>query len=225
MATKSAPFNLDDIDWKPEPRWPAICASAAVTGLYYAMPMDLRLGPIWLLPLLVAGLMIPTVVSYRSGHHTWNKISAYAMLATLTLFTIYAIIRLELALVNHVKENPARILTASMALWTANILTFAVWYWRTDAGGPHERDMRAEHRCGAFLFPQMTMDPELLDAGDRKWVPGFVDYLFLAFNTSTALSPCDTAPLSRWAKFLMMVQASISLTIIVLVAARAVNIL
>ena len=91
--------------------------------------------------------------------------------------------------------------------------------------GPHERDMRSEHRCGAFFFPQMSMDPELLDAGDRKWVPGFVDYLFLAFNTSTALSPCDTAPLSRWAKFLMMVQASISLTIIVLVAARAVNIL
>ena len=52
-----------------------------------------------------------------------------------------------------------------------------------------------------------------------------MDYLFLSFNTSTALSPTDTQILSRWAKALMMVQSLISLTIIVLLAARAVNIL
>jgi uncharacterized membrane protein len=76
----------------------------------------------------------------------------------------------------------------------------------------------------AFLFPQMLQQVE-----DRKdqtgWSPEFVDYLFLAFNTSTAFSPTDTAVLSRGAKLGMMAQSLISLMIIVLIAARAVNIL
>ena len=57
------------------------------------------------------------------------------------------------------------------------------------------------------------------------WSPDFVDYLFLAFNTSTAFSPTDTPPLARWGKVLMMVQSLISLTVLALLAARAVNIL
>jgi uncharacterized membrane protein len=60
---------------------------------------------------------------------------------------------------------------------------------------------------------------------DCSWTPHFVDYLFLAFNTSTAFSPTDTAVLSRWAKLLTMLQSLISLTIIALLAARAVNVL
>jgi uncharacterized membrane protein len=60
---------------------------------------------------------------------------------------------------------------------------------------------------------------------DSLWVPNFVDYLFLAFNTSTAFSPTDTAVLSRGAKLGTMLQSLISLTIIALLAARAVNIL
>jgi uncharacterized membrane protein len=60
---------------------------------------------------------------------------------------------------------------------------------------------------------------------DSSWSPHFIDYLFLAFNTSTAFSPTDTAVLSRWAKMVTMLQAVISLTIVVLLASRAVNIL
>jgi hypothetical protein len=65
---------------------------------------------------------------------------------------------------------------------------------------------------------QVTAEPQ-------AWSPNFVDYLFLAFNTSTALSPTDVPVLSRWAKLLMMVQAMISLTVIVVLASRAINIL
>ena len=60
---------------------------------------------------------------------------------------------------------------------------------------------------------------------EKHWAPGFVDYLSLAFNTSTAFSPADVAPLTRWAKMLMMVQSMISLGAIVILGARAVNIL
>ena len=72
----------------------------------------------------------------------------------------------------------------------------------------------------------MVLDPELRkEMGEDKWRPGFVDYLFLAFNTSTAFSPTDVPVLSRWAKVMMIVQSLISLGTVVLLAARAVNIL
>ena len=88
------------------------------------------------------------------------------------------------------------------------------------------RELTPGHADGAFLFPQMTMDPAAkIAAGEHNWEPNFIDYLFLAFNTSTALSPTDVPVLSRWAKILMMIQALISLLVIVLLAARAVNIL
>jgi len=71
------------------------------------------------------------------------------------------------------------------------------------------------HTDGAFLFPQMTMDPAAkIAAGEHEWEPNFVDYLFLAFNTSTAFSPTDVPVLSRWAKILMMIQSLISLLVI-----------
>ena len=108
----------------------------------------------------------------------------------------------------------------------SNILVFASWYWRLDGGGPNVRDKREAHVDGAFLFPQMMMDPDLKkQMGEDSWSPGFVDYLFLAFNTSTAFSPTDVPVLTRWAKVLMMVQSLISLTTLALLAARAVNIL
>ena len=72
----------------------------------------------------------------------------------------------------------------------------------------------------------MTMQPDAKnDAGLSEWSPNFLDYLFLAFNTSTAFSPTDVPVLARWAKVLVMLQSLISLTVIVLLAARAVNIL
>jgi hypothetical protein len=86
--------------------------------------------------------------------------------------------------------------------------------------------LRRSHTDGAFLFPQMVLDPDLrAEMGEDQWSPGFVDYLFLAFNTSTAFSPTDVPVLSRWAKILMMLQAAISLATIAILAARAVNIL
>ena len=129
------------------------------------------------------------------------------------------------ALPSH-KESPTDLLLSAASLWFTNILVFALWYWRLDAGGPHRRDSRAGHPEGAFLFPQMTMLPDAkAEAGQELWTPNFVDYLFLAFNTSTAFSPTDVPVLARWAKVLMVLQSLISLTILVLLAARAVNIL
>jgi len=119
------------------------------------------------------------------------------------------------------REPPAAMLRSACALWITNILVFALWYWKLDAGGPLGRDRAKGRVKSSFLFPQMLTQV----GGDPSWTPQFMDYLFLAFNTSTAFSPTDTAVLSRWAKAGMMLQSLISLTIVALLAARAVNIL
>jgi uncharacterized membrane protein len=121
--------------------------------------------------------------------------------------------------------TPKQLLCSAASLWVTNILVFALWYWRLDAGGPNRRDQRVGHPNGAFLFPQMVGQDTHVASEPRAWSPNFVDYLFLAFNTSTALSPTDVPVLSRWAKLLMMLQAMISLTVIVVLAARAINLL
>src|SRR6202008_270518 len=91
-------------------------------------------------------------------------------------------------------EAPLRLLLSGAELWVTNVLVFALWYWKLDGGGPTGRQLADSE--SSFLFPQ-KMCPEACAPG---WSPVFVDYLFLAFNTSTAFSPTDTAVLSRWAK-------------------------
>jgi uncharacterized membrane protein len=213
----------DEIE--PEPRWPALVAVLAVGGLYAALPDTLTLGPRWLFPSVVLGLLIPTVVAHQTSRHRLNTIFGFAVDAVLTLGLTISIVLLIDALPKH-QETPQELLVSAAFLWITNILVFALWYWRLDAGGPHQRDQRPGHTDGDFLFPQMTMSEQALrDAGMEDWSPEFIDYLFLAFNTSTAFSPTDVPVLARWAKVLMMLQSVLSLLIVALLAARAVNIL
>jgi hypothetical protein len=48
--------------------------------------------------------------------------------------------------------------------------------------------------------------------------------MYVSFTNSIAFSPTDTMPLSRWAKLLMLFESSLSALVVLLVAARAVNI-
>ena len=71
----------------------------------------------------------------------------------------------------------------------------------------------------AFVFPEQA------NSKGGTWVPRYLDYLFLAFNTATAFSPTATTPITHQSKVLMMTESIISLLIIALLAARAVNII
>jgi hypothetical protein len=215
-----APPPPEDLD-PPEPRWPALVAAFAAGGIYTALPASLAVGPRWLALALISLLALPTVITHRRGHHFANQLLGHALAGVMTLLMIWSLVLLIRALPPH-KEPPVLLLRSAASLWVTNVLVFALWYWRLDAGGPHVRDQRPGHPDGSFLFPQMTLDGK---PGARPWSPNFIDYLFLAFNTSTAFSPTDTAVLSRWAKGLSMMQASISLTVVVILAGRAVNIL
>ena len=211
-----------------EPRWPAVIALVGGSGLFLILPKSLSFGPRWL-PLVIVGvLLIPTLLTHLRGHHTVNRILGLTVAGIETFFLVASLLKLVGTMVDpHLaahKESPERLLISASALWLTNVLVFALWYWHLDAGGPNERDRRPGHCHGSFLFPQMTMSEErLAESGQAGWSPGFMDYLFLAFNSSTALSPADTAVLSRWAKLLMMVQATISLTVVAILAARAIN--
>jgi hypothetical protein len=208
-----------------EPRWPALVALFAVGGLRLAIPSFLSFGPDWLLLLVVGILVIPTVLARRGGNLKINEVFGYALNAVVTADMVWSLGLLIRALPSH-QVPPQVLLRSAAALWVTNILVFASWYWRLDAGGPNVRDLRESHTDGAFLFPQMTLNAETRqEMGEQYWSPGFVDYLFIAFNTSTAFSPTDCPVLSRWAKALMMIQSLISFTTVALLAARAVNIL
>ena len=211
-----------------EPRWLAVIGLLGAAGLFAVLPQKLSFGPRWLPMILISVLLIPTLISRVRGHHKTNRALGLIVAGIETFFLVASLLKLVHTLLEpHVGAgtlSPVRLLISAGALWFTNVLVFALWYWHLDAGGPHQRDRAAKYLSDSFLFPQMTMSSrQLADCGLADWSPHFVDYLFLAFNASTALSPADTAVLSRWAKLLMMVQALISLTVIAVLAARAIN--
>jgi uncharacterized membrane protein len=101
------------------------------------------------------------------------------------------------------------------------VIVFALGYWELDGGGPVRRSEGAPARERDLAFIQMT-DPEVRA---KDWAPTFVDYLYVAFTNASAFSPTDTMPTTRRAKMLMLVQSAVSIVTLLLVAARAVNIL
>lgn len=204
-----------------ETRWPALIAVIGLGGIWLALPAALVVGPRWLILVVIAALLLPTVLAHRLGRHNLDAMLGYAISVVVTLALVASLARLITTLPSK-SESPGLLLRSAGALWITNVLVFALWYWRLDAGGPHAREMRGAHTAGAFFFPQM-MDGAPVDV--ENWSPRFVDYLFVAFNTSTAFSPTDTAVLSRWAKVLSMLQAVISLLIVAILASRAVGML
>jgi hypothetical protein len=206
-----------------EPRWPASLAVVATLLLYVTLPEQLTVGPTWALPVLTAALLVPLSIAAphrRPNEPRWQAVTAVVLIAVINLANIGSLILLVDELTHGSKASGQQLLIDSAKIWLTNILVFALWYWELDRGGPDERGL-PDHREPDFLFPQMTTE----GCSVPHWTPSFVDYCYVAFTNATAFSPTDTMPLTAWAKLLMMVQASTSLLTVVLVAARAVNIL
>jgi len=202
-----------------EPRWPAFLAMGADALLHFALPERFSLGPRWVLFAAILLLLVPIVFSIRIGRHDIARTLVLVAIGVLTLGLVGSLGLLIGGLPGH-RDPPRTLLLSASLLWITNILVFALWYWELDAHGPVGREQGTA--ASAFLFPQMMRPAAERDA---SWSPNFLDYLFLAFNTSTAFSPTDTAVLARWAKVMTMLQALLSLAIIALLAARAVNVL
>jgi hypothetical protein len=193
---------------------------AVLVGVaYFLLPEQVIALPRWL-PLAVVALVLVPLFFFIYLHpqpHRAHRVGRIIRLVLQSLLTLALLssLALFLAALPTLTSGGGRILRPAVLLWVSNILIFASWYWELDGDGPVKRHARG-HVAGDFLFPQQSTG--------MAFAPGFVDYLFLAFNFATALSPADTAPLTPRAKLLMMAEALISLSILVLLVARAVNI-
>ncbi|MGC4944191.1 hypothetical protein [Kribbella sp. DT2] len=207
-------------------RWPASLAVLVVLALQLTVPAQVLSLPRWLLPALGVALLVPLVWMnpfHLSRDEPWLRWIELVLLGALVVFNGIYLAGLIDYLASGKAVEGTVLVKAALLIWVTNVVAFAVWYWEVDRGGPfarapeHEREVeRAD-----LLFPQMTAEIP----GWEKWLPGFTDYLFVAFTAATAFSPTDTMPLSARVKALMTVQSVIALLTIAVVAARAVNVL
>ena len=199
---------------------PSVAAIVAIllTGLLYlALPPNVIIGPNWLLLVAEGMFVVPLFIDSLSVWNLSHTARRLLVLVPLGISTLALVVGVALFILTLPTDKHATNLLRSAALlWSFNILVFALWYWEIDGGGPWKRHLSGHHAAD-FLFPQQ--------AHGTSWAPHFFDYLFLAFTDATALSPADTNPLSRTAKTLMMLEAIISLALVGILVARAVNIL
>jgi hypothetical protein len=200
----------------------AVLAAMLLTLL---LPSDLRLGPRWLLPILEGILLLALVVgdpgriSKRSSVLRGFSIALVTVLIAQSLWSTGRLIQ-ELIVGGPHTNKPGPLLAAATIVWVSNNIAFALLYWELDSGGAAARAHALPHHPD-LAFPQQ-MNPDIAPA---NWRPRFIDYLYLAFTNATAFSPTDAMPLVPWAKVAMTVQAAISLAVLGLVVARAVNVL
>jgi uncharacterized membrane protein len=192
--------------------------------LQLALPDQLTLVSRWLLPGMELAVLIGIVMANPNRLDRESAVLRTASLVLtglLTVATAWSAALLAEGLIHgRFGKDAGPLLATGAAIWLTNVIAFALWYWQFDRGGPAAR-AHARRRVPDLLFPQMQSP----DLAPPEWEPAFVDYLYLAFTNATAFSPTDVMPLSRWAKLTMLTQALVSLVIVVLVIARAVNIL
>ena len=211
-----------------EPRWPI----AVTLGFFIAMSIVLRivvperssLGPDWLVPAVEIGLLLVLLVADParvSGHRRWLRRLAIALVSLLGCAALASTVKLIVDLVEGTKvtESASNLLASGAVIWLGNVLVFSLFYWLLDSGGPLAR-YHGERPYPDFAFTQQ-MSPEIAPPG---WRPQYLDYLILGLTTSTAFSPTDVMPMAWWAKLTMALQSLISLTVVGLVIARAVNV-
>ncbi len=208
-----------------ESRWAVSAAVLAAILLQVILPNHLAPHPQWVLPVLEALLFIGLVTANprRFERRSPNvRVASMVLIALMSTANAWSAGRLVFGLVNGTEHgtSAARLLLNGGAIWLTNVVVFALWYWELDRGGPVAR-MLGTQPYPDFLFAQMQT-PAM---APPDWEPTFLDYLYLSFTNATAFSPTDVLPMSRWAKCTMMLQSGISLATVVLVIARAVNIL
>jgi hypothetical protein len=199
-------------------RWSYLLAILVISILFSILSENLTIGPSWMVPLIAFILLMPLGLAVFRRHHKWTRIIAFSITGLVTLGLVSSVIFLVLNLFSHT-VSASILFRNAIILWVTNVLVFSMWYWEIDQGGPAVRHVNKLEPVD-FLFPQLISDAKLWS----DWKPGYLDYLFLAYNTNTAFSPTDTMVMSSRAKLLMMTQGSISLVIVAILAARAINI-
>jgi uncharacterized membrane protein len=221
------PTPTDDEPIFIEPRWPIALALsfyiAVTVVLRVAEPHRESLGPHWLVPGIEIALLVALIAAnpaHLAGRARWLRPVSITLISALAVVAMVSSVVLIVDLVtgSKVTQSATSLLASGALIWLGNAVVFGLLYWELDSGGPLAR-YRRERPYPDFAFSQQ-LNPELAPAG---WRPRYVDYLILGVTTSTAFSPTDVMPMTAWAKLTMALQSLISLTVIGLVIARAVN--
>jgi hypothetical protein len=167
----------------------------------------------------VAGLFLPFVIAaWLFGKHRPIRV-LFLIAIWVALFNIATSTINVLGTINQHTGNvgAATLLADAGLLWLMNVIVFALWYWSTDAGGPDRRGTPAERRPD-FDFPQQRHEIH----GWEGWVPGFHDYLHAAFTISLTFHAAGAEILSGRTKYVNMLQATVSVTILLLLVAKSI---
>ncbi len=206
-------------------RLPVAVAIFAVLALLVALPERVRAAPNGAILLVGLLVLVPMAgVTVTAGDPRWVRAERWMTVLVCILMGNSCLVNLAFLVRAMLSESPASsglvLLSSGTAVWFTNILVFSLLYWQLDRGGPEGRLGEPAVRAD-WLFPQAQAPDDARPA----WQPLFLDYLALGFTTATAFSPADVLPLSRRAKALMMLESFISLVTIVVVGARAINVL
>lgn len=145
------------------------------------------------------------------------------LLALVWVFSVLGVVVLVISLVAHsgVRITGRQLLFSGGAVWFTDVVAFGLALWELDCGGPLARALATAPRKPDVQFPQ-DENPQLAREG---WAPRLWDYFYLSLTNATAFSPTDAMPLTRPAKTLMAAESTLSAITVLLIAARAVNIL
>jgi len=180
---------------------------------------------IWLLAAVpyVALALTLVVGPERVRDSQRRRATVQALLAVVVVFSLIEMAVLVASLVQSSKLGISgpQLLQSATTLWLSNVVAFGLALWELDCGGPVRRALSNTRRTPDLQFPQDD-NPSLARPG---WAPHLVDYLYVSTTNSIAFSPTDAMPLTRPAKALMAIEAAVSVVAVLLIAARAVNIL
>ncbi len=159
----------------------------------------------------------------RLVYHDHRREIVIGLLTVVWIFNVFGVVVLVASLIAHsaTRITGAQLLASGGAVWFTNTIAFGLAFWELDCGGPVARALDGKPRKPDFQFPQ-DENPQLAREG---WAPRLWDYFYLSLTNATAFSPTDSMPLTRQAKALMAAESMLSVVTVLLVAARAVNIL
>ena len=178
---------------------------------------------VWLIP-IAPELILLIALAWQRPRRKLEQLGqrrnvALTLLALISLVNALLLLAVIASLIRGDEKSGAQLLLKAMTVWGTNVITFSLWFWAVDRGGPVRR-LEPDPPPPDFQFPQME-NPELAEPG---WYPRLFDYVYVSFTNSIAFSPTDAMPLTRRAKMLMLSGSAVSSVTILLVAARAVNI-
>jgi hypothetical protein len=181
-------------------------------------------GWAWLIPTVPeAALLLPLAWSaprHRLEQMGQRRTVALGLVGVITAANVLALAALIASLVAAQEKSGAELLLKGATIWSTNVITFGLLFWEVDRGGPIRRLAPDPPPCD-FQFPQ-DENPKL---AEPNWRPRLADYVYVSFTNAIAFSPTDAMPLTRRVKMMMLAESAISATTVLLVAARAVNIL